>query len=255
MTDKYDIIYSVGMDCACALYMNKASIRKCSGPFDWLTGVDFNIRMELILNNFEEFFNKEDFVFLPKSKDPNIGTDEECDYYQNMKTGFYFYHDFVIDKFEECFEDVKNKYIRRIDRFYKNIKSSKKVLFIYLTHSEKIDNEMIRFYQKKISDKFGLKVDFLIIENDDKRENCIETVNISDNIVKYLLQTNAVDEKGYKTTLGREIEILPLFKQYGLESPFKHKCKKNLKKLLVNILACFILSKKKRKFFRNKYLN
>lgn len=37
--NKFDMIYSIGEDCACSLYMNKLKLRKVSGPFDWLTAL------------------------------------------------------------------------------------------------------------------------------------------------------------------------------------------------------------------------
>lgn len=34
---KYDIIYSIGRDCACASYLQQNGLRLTSGPFDWLS--------------------------------------------------------------------------------------------------------------------------------------------------------------------------------------------------------------------------
>ena len=79
MHKKYDIIYSIGRDCACAMYMNNCKIRATSGPFDWLTNASFETRMNLILNDFADFLNPNDIKFLPK--DPNVINDEKNDYY------------------------------------------------------------------------------------------------------------------------------------------------------------------------------
>ena len=66
MKQKYDIIYSIGRDCACAMYMKQANLRACSGPFDWLTNANFETRIDLILNDFQDFINKNDIVPLEK---------------------------------------------------------------------------------------------------------------------------------------------------------------------------------------------
>ena len=52
---KFDIIMSIGADCACAMYMKKHVMRTFSSPFDWLTHADFETRMDLIFNDFEKF--------------------------------------------------------------------------------------------------------------------------------------------------------------------------------------------------------
>ncbi len=46
---KYDIIYSLGSNCACALYLNKYALRTTSGPFDWVSEMSFENRIDLIL--------------------------------------------------------------------------------------------------------------------------------------------------------------------------------------------------------------
>ena len=80
---KYDIVYSLGYDCACAQYMQSAQIRICSGPFDWLTNADFQTRLNLILNDFENFLEFDDLKFLPKNQ--KMFNDPYCDYYENTK--------------------------------------------------------------------------------------------------------------------------------------------------------------------------
>lgn len=52
MQDVYDIVYSLGRDCACSKYMRNNRLRIVSGSFDWLTNASFNQRLEL---NFKQF--------------------------------------------------------------------------------------------------------------------------------------------------------------------------------------------------------
>lgn len=44
--NRYDVIYSLGRDCSCAMYMRQTNLRSCSGPFDWLTHAGFEKRFE-----------------------------------------------------------------------------------------------------------------------------------------------------------------------------------------------------------------
>ncbi len=133
ISKKYDIIYSIGLSCSCATYMKEAKLRACSGPFDWLTNASFEQRFELMLNDFTGFLDKE--YLEPMEKPSALPPDKNNDYYKNTKTGLYFWHDFPADvSFEKAYPQIKEKYERRITRFYENIKSKNKVLLIWLSH-------------------------------------------------------------------------------------------------------------------------
>lgn len=117
LNKKFDFICSIGEDCACSLYIRKFRLQNASYPFDWLTKATFQTRLNLILNEFEDFLNISYFKFLPKTQKI---TDTRCDYYENQKLDLYFYHDFLRDTpFDQAFPEVKAKYERRIERFYK----------------------------------------------------------------------------------------------------------------------------------------
>ena len=88
MSKKYDIIYSIGRDCACAMYMRKTNLRICSGPFDWLTNASFEKRFEMMLNNFTGFLDKDKLKPMPKPT--QFPSDKNNDYYENVENGFYF---------------------------------------------------------------------------------------------------------------------------------------------------------------------
>ena len=79
---KFDLICSIGEDCACSMYLNKFKLRNASYPFDWLTKSNFDTRINLILNNFKDFCNKEDFQKLEKPK--NTIVDLKYDYYEKI---------------------------------------------------------------------------------------------------------------------------------------------------------------------------
>ena len=49
-TNKFDLVVSMGEDCACAMYLRKSSLRDASYPFDWLCHATFERRIECLKN-------------------------------------------------------------------------------------------------------------------------------------------------------------------------------------------------------------
>ena len=72
----YDFIASLGEMCACAKLLSKLFIRQEAGPFDWICGISFTRRIQLILKDFPDFLNEK---HLQKSEVTN--PDENYDVY------------------------------------------------------------------------------------------------------------------------------------------------------------------------------
>ena len=129
---KYDCIFSLGEVCFCANYLRAMRLRKFSAPFDWVAGATFAERMNFLLNDFKDFFNREDLVYHGKREYP-----EPCDIYYNQRTHIVFNHDFpLLKSFDEQFPKVKERYNHRINSLYKRINKSKKVLIVYMEQAE-----------------------------------------------------------------------------------------------------------------------
>ena len=223
---EYDIVYSIGRDCACSFYLQTNGLRLCSGPMDWITTADFNQRFDMLLSEFKDFMNPECFEFLPKN--PNIFNDDKCDYYRNTKTGFDFYHDFPAGvPFEQSFPDVAAKYNRRIERFYKNIKSNKRVLLVYFSHYTNTPDDVIVNLCNKFCNKMCKKIDFLIIEHREGQytPTCAQ---LTQNITRWHLHTWARDENGTIMVNGNEALVNPIFKEYKVAQPMESKTKYGL---------------------------
>lgn len=221
----YDIIYSIGRDCACSFYLQANGLRLCSGPVDWITTADFNQRFDMLISGFKDFMNPKYFEFLPKK--PDVFNDEKCDYYRNTKTGFDFYHDFPVGvPFEESFPSVAEKYNRRIARFYNNIKSKKRVLLVYFSHHTNTPDNAIVNLCNKFCKKINKQIDFLIIEHREGQYTPI-CAQLAPNITRWHLHATACDENGKNTTKGNEALVNPIFANYriALYSPLKIKYK------------------------------
>ncbi|MEQ9901004.1 DUF1796 family putative cysteine peptidase [Pectobacterium punjabense] len=248
---KYDIIYSIGRDCACSEYLNKNGLRISSGPFDWLTNANFEERFKLLLNDFKDFLNPEDFIIL--KKDPLVLNDNNCDYYENKNTNFYFYHDFPINiDFSDSFNDVKEKYLRRIDRFYLNVKNKDRVLLVWFSHYHSTDDKIVIDNCNEFCKKLDKNIDFLIIEHDEKLfEHQIENKKIAKNITRINLRTIKLDLSGNITTMGNEECCNKIFSEYKLITPLSFRVKRGLKKTGIKLICLFIPIKKWRKKLRS----
>lgn len=249
---KYDIIYSIGRDCACALYLQQNGLRLTSGPFDWLTNADYKARFDLMLSDFNGFLDKKYLKLMPKPT--QFPADKNNDYYENTKTGLYFWHDFPADKsFESAYPEVKQKYDRRIQRFYENIKNKNRILLIWFSHVHNTADETVLDLCNKFCKKFNKNIDFLLIEH---KENVYkpECYKLSDNIIRYFLHTQKNEADGTPTTLGNEELILPIFKQYKLIVPWYLRTSHFFIKFFIKFICIFIPLKKWRKILKS-YIN
>lgn len=246
----YDFIVSLGRDCACSMYLRKNNLQIFSYPFDWLTNVGLDVRFELILNNFKDFLNLEDIK--PLAKFTEIPNDNNHDYYQNIRNGFYYFHDFKIDlDINKTFPEVKKKYDRRIKRFYEKIKSSKRILLVWFSHQPNISDSEIINYSGKINRKFDKKIDILIFENNQEIDvNEFKEIQINDSITKIIINTSyRICKKDM--TVGNRKTCNKVFKRFTLSEGMFYFKKKRLKKMLIS----FIPNKNLRKKLRMRYLS
>lgn len=100
---------SLGQACSVASSMSKYGLRSWSGPFDWLVTSNFNWVLHYIENEFEDFLPREYLRRL----DDNKSNDRQ---FRDEQSGFIFNHDCEY-AFEEQYEELKQKYQRRIDKF------------------------------------------------------------------------------------------------------------------------------------------
>lgn len=117
---------SLGPTCSVAYQLQKLNMKKESLPFDWIRCNSITVVLDLIKNNFQGFFDDLTHV-KDDDKFPFINdSDEQFDNIRDMKTKIYkskqvgFFHDF---KEEISLDDVKEKYDRRIKRFYEKIRN------------------------------------------------------------------------------------------------------------------------------------
>lgn len=240
MMKRYDVIYSIGYNCACAMYLNEEGLRITSGPFDWLVNLSFEGRLELMLNDFESFFDKDLLVKLPNTPSR---TDKFNAHYENTKTKLYFYHDFPLDKsFDTLYPEVKEKYERRIKRFYDNIKSKDKVLLVWFSQTHETPDDVILDLCNRFSAKMNRVVHFLIIEHEEGLRG-VRRYNLSDNIERCYCHAQKKRLNGGYVLRGNRRPLIKIFSQLRLTKPYytsTHRIKYRFSKILLKTLCIFI---------------
>ena len=199
---KYNYIISLGRDCACTSFMQRQNLRYASFPFDWLTAVELAPRLDLLLNEFEDFLHLQDLRYLEKPT--GIVGDAKCDNYQNVRNGFIYYHDFPAGiAINQSYLGVKEKYDRRIERMLSILKSSKSVLLVWYAHEPLLSSaEEIVQYRRRITKKYGERIDLLIIENDlSVNPDDYEIEDLGDGVCKIRANTKP-DNRTDRANLG-----------------------------------------------------
>ena len=213
---KYDCVFSLGEVCFRANYLRAMHLRKFSAPFDWVAGATFAERMNMLLNNFQNFFNKKDLVYHGQREYP-----EPRDIYYNHRTHIMFNHDFPLLKpFDEQFDVVQKRYQHRIDHLYKKINKSKKVLIVYMeTFASKLGmmtDKEICDVMKETKYKFPLQqVDLIYIRhNEDMADDEFEEHKLNDNVTIVSCYNRSRDEHKNDTAVGNYHNVRQIFKNF-----------------------------------------
>jgi len=126
---EYDFIFSLGATCAVSQSLRDAGLQFASFPFDWIGSPGLLRDVEMVETRFDGWFEKADLRLWDVRHEE--GAVQRV--YKNMRTSFGFPHEFTnAFTFEEGYDETKAKYDRRIERFYKSVKSAKRALGIYL---------------------------------------------------------------------------------------------------------------------------
>lgn len=157
----YSCVISLGHNCGASSYLRGYAYQDISYPFDWVQGVDISVKLDLILNDFEDFFEKENL------KNDLEGSNQYYNVYYDSKTGISLPHEFSVggDFFKE-YALAKVKYNRRIARLYKDIEKFKNITFFAIvTENDPVDIDLLKQYCKKLSLKFNKKIDIVVFKH------------------------------------------------------------------------------------------
>ena len=119
------IFVPVGINCAPTHFLGANRLRKGAYPFDWNV-TPLSSMIELIENDFHDYLRLENLEFLPPTrrmlfKERGVGlkaSDELITPVICRRYNILFPHDFSEAGIDD-YEEVRNKYLRRIERFKK----------------------------------------------------------------------------------------------------------------------------------------
>lgn len=251
---KFDLIFSLGEDCACTSYLRRFNLQEYSYPFDWLTKADFFTRMDLLINDFDGFLEKENLAIIAYSYQKTIN--KHTDDYKDTKTDFHFYHDFDTKMpFDKAFALVKAKYQRRIARLYQQIQSAQDILICWWSRDKHQDIDKVKASCTRLSQKFaGKNISMLLIESG-KESQQFYPLNANGGGGIMLLQydnTSFKHNPNYNATMGNEANNNAIFEKIERKKKSKDYAKLAIF-YIVNFFINFAPLKKSRRRLRDKW--
>lgn len=230
---EFDIVISFGENCGAALHMRGAGLKTCAFPFDWITGVGFEQRLELIENSFQGFLEKENMCPIEaKRKFAHAA-------FKDTYTGFLFYHDFSLDiPFEKDFPEVKNKYNRRIARLYHKVEESPKVLFVWFGLNSTVSVQRLMEGRDRLARFFHKEVYLLALQNDKSAEEP-QCEQCSPYLIRYIFDFKATPDTDM---MGEKKNFHAILSGVKLKGKWKNR----LRKINNSIICAFIPFKKLR---------
>lgn len=168
---KYDLIASLGGNCAAAAQLRMRGLRPFALPFDWLLMEDVRTMEYLpkgFSNGFSDFCLKENLLLLKE----DYGTGTAKFKYRDRLTGWCFLHHFHDDiNCTDAYEKTAERLRRAIGRFFDAIRKSKNVLFVLSTafpYDLAIAEDMASSIRSQFPDK---NIDFHLVQFNAKFEN------------------------------------------------------------------------------------
>ena len=123
----YDAIFSLGNLCLTSIQLKKHHLRPYSGVFDWVATPDLSKVNLLLRNRFKDLMKFENLRITGYANENMICVSD--DYYHFVSN-----HDFEVGKNTlthiGTYNEVMNKYNRRIKRFLHQMDTAKRILFV-----------------------------------------------------------------------------------------------------------------------------
>lgn len=245
---RYDFIFSMGEACSCSSTLRHMGLQFASYPFDWIAGLTFAERAEIVHSHFDSFFIMEDFEDTGKN---NGDPENPCQIYYNRRTHLMHNHDFLVGvPLKSSFPKVAAKYKKRSDRLYQKIEEAETVLAVYIetpiqNHATITDDEIQRGYQRLAQTFPNKKVDLLYLTN---RVGKTEVIQLSQNITRIYLNYKRKKMGGQDYAVETPV-LQKVFRHYRLNRSTLQRAQR----LFWRFLSSFIFNKVKRRRFRKRH--
>lgn len=250
---RYDFVCSLGPDCGCAGHLIKNRLRRESYPLDWLGTWTLSMTRvaEIVRDEFADFLKLENISSIPPPK-PVQTPDGVLDDTHHAWCGdnalhIVIPHDFPIDRpIEESYPDVRRKYDRRIERFYRTMRSSKRVLMVYWTWRNSPEPDDIRAAAGVFRAKFPeSRVDLLVMRHCDRAD--VDARELADGVV---LVDAPIHPQGKNPAFGDIPFNCRLFSAIRLRGKRRVLLREWMERTMVKAKALLIFDHDKRRAYR-----
>ena len=251
LSAKYDFVCSIGSDCGCAWHLVNNRLRIASYPLDWIMSWYRGVMgiAELVAQDFDGFLKLGN---LRKEPNPPRGPkdDHEHDYYHDPVVGVDFVHDFSIGvPLEEAYPAVREKYRRRIDRFYRSVRASRRTLLVYWTWRDHPERDTILKAAETFRTKFpGVRIDLLVMRHVDGQG--IRPEIVGDGV--FLVDGPFHPEGGHPAFGDAEINR-KVFSCVRLRGKRRRILREWLARIRVRVVSAFIPNRERRHAYRNRH--
>lgn len=198
----YEMVCSLGERCMTAHQMRLNKLRSESNPFDWLITTNITAVVDTLLNNWNNFFKRENLVV------QYVGPEHTN--VMDSTTGFLSLHDFNSAKpFDEEYDRFITKYTRRINRLMELICTSKSILFVR-TNATEVDIENL---QRLKTLNPSATIDFLIV-NTTNTTSVRSIPSKYDNV--YIYEISDQPDLAYDVWMGNHAHWKEVLSNYSL---------------------------------------
>ena len=254
---RYDFVCSLGPDCGCAGHLIKSRLRRESYPLDWLGTWTLSLTRvaEIVRDEFAGFLKLENIRTIPPPK-PVQTPDGVLDDTRHAWCGddalhIVIPHDFPIDRpIAEVYPEVRRKYDRRIARFYRTMRSSKRVLMVYWTWRNSPEPDDILAAAGIFRAKFPeSRVDLLVMRHRDGAG--VDARELADGVV---LVDAPIHPAGSNPAFGDIPFNCRLFGAIRLRGKRRALFREWLQRTAIKTKALFIFDHDKRRAYRQRLL-
>ncbi len=216
----FDLIFSLGDDCACSYYLREFKLQNASYPLDWVGWAPIECAVSLIVSDFKDFLAIDSFE--PASYPNPAAADTTHGFYKNKKSGLYTAHDFPVGiPLDQALPEVEEKYNRRIKRFYTDIAKARKIMFVWLSKVSKISDKTLIEQYERLKNKFpNQEITCLILENDSSMKPLeFKETQITKNITKIVFDNVSYDVSNpFSEWRGNRQNIEAVFSRFRLKT-------------------------------------
>ena len=250
---RYDFVCSLGPDCGCAGHLIKSRLRRASYPLDWLGTWTLSLTMvaEIVRDEFAGFLKLENIKTIP-SPPPVETPDGVLDDTVHAWCGddalhIVVPHDFPLDRsVAESYPEVRRKYDRRIERFYRTVRSSKRVLMVYWTWRNSPEPDDILAAAGIFRAKFPeSRVDLLVMRHRDGAG--VDARELADGVV---LVDAPIHPAGSNPAFGDIPFNCRLFSAIRLRGKRRALLREWMERTAIKAKAIFVLDREKRRAYR-----